>query len=162
MQFDAGGVEHAVDQRVHVVGALGAFGQQRLEVDVDDLGVTDLALVAEEVGQGAGALEGVFFALGDDVHHATAPAVHLGAAETLHVDVLTRDAAHNVGTGDEDATRRTHDHDVGECRAVRSPTRGRSEHDRDLRHLARRESHRGEHPADPVEALDAFAQSSTA
>jgi len=61
------------------------------------------------------------------VDDAAAPTVGVGAAELLLVDVLTGHRPHDVGAGDEDPPGRTHDHQVGEGRAVRGTAGGRAQ-----------------------------------
>jgi hypothetical protein len=91
---------------------------------------------------------------GGDVHDTAASPVGVGAAEGLHVDVLTSDAAHDVRAGDEDPPIRRHDHNVGQRRSVSGAARGRAEHDRELRNASGGSDHRGEHEADRVQRLD--------
>ena len=119
-------------------------------------------MIAKQICQYSGSVESFFFAVGEHMHDAAASTVHLGAAETLHVDVLAGDAAHHIGAGDEDAAGRAHDDDVGECRTVGRATGGRPEYHRDLRHLARSARHRREDAAYRVEALDTFAKARAA
>ena len=97
-------------------------------------------------------------ALGEDVDHAGATAVRLGAAEAQHVDVLAGDGADHVGAGHEDPALGAEDDDVGEGGTVRRPARGRAEHDRDLRDLARRLGHHVEDPAHRVQRQHALGQ----
>ena len=75
----------------------------------------------------------------------------LGSAEPQHVDVLTGHGAHHVGAGHEDPALGPEDHHVGERRAVRRAAGRRTEHDRDLRDLARGLGHHLEDPAHRVQ-----------
>ncbi len=120
------------------------------------------ALVTEQGGQRAGLLERFRLGVGGDVDDAAAPAVRLGAAEPLHVDVLAGDRADDLRTGDEDAAGRAEDDDVGERRSVGGAAGCGAEHHGDLRHLARGARHGGEDAADGVEAGDALAQARAA
>ena len=162
VQLDAGIVEDAVDQRVHVVGALRASraaarrGRRRRASGRSHVVAV---LVAEQQRPARARCASASASVGrDDVHHAGAPAVRLGAAEPLHVDVLAGDAAHHVGAGDEDPALVGQDHQVGQRRAVRGAAGGRAEHHRDLRHLADARVIAAKIGADRVQALDALAQ----
>ena len=95
-------VEDGLDERVHVVGALLGLGQHLGEVAVVDVVDLEAALGTEEVGDGAGPVECLVLALGEDVDDAGTPAVRLGTAEAQHVDVFSGDGADHVGSGDED------------------------------------------------------------
>ena len=145
-------VEHGLDERVHVVGALLGLGEHRGEVAVLDLGDVEAALRAEQRGDDPGALEGLLLGLGEDVDDAGAAAVRLGTAEAQHVDVLAGDRADDVRAGHEDPALGAEDDDVGERGAVRRAAGRRAEHDRDLRDLARGLGHHVEDPADGVQA----------
>ena len=126
-------VQQAVDERVHVVGALLRLRQQGAEVTVLDLVGGQAALGAEQRGDGARPVEGFALGLGEDVHDAGAAAVRLRPTEAQHVDVLAGHRADHVGAGDEDAPLRTQDDHVGEGRPIgRAAGRG-AEHDGDLR-----------------------------
>ena len=71
-------------------------------------------------------------------------------AEAGHVDVLAGDAAHHVGSGHEDPTFGSHDDDVGQRRSVGGTAGRETDHDRDLRDIARGPDHRFEYQADRV------------
>ena len=153
-------VEQRLDERVHVVGAAGRIRQQRVQVGVAGLGLgaVEMTLLAEQSDQTAAALVGVELVVGDDVAHAGLLVVGVRPAERRHVDVLTGDAAHDVGSGDEDPALGSHDDDVGERGAVGRAARGESDDDRDLRDVTRRADHRLEHQTDRVQGLDALGE----
>jgi hypothetical protein len=92
------------------------------------------------------------------VSHTGLPAVRLGAAETDHVDLLTGDTAHDIGTGDEDPSIGRHDHDVGERRPVRRPAGRWAEYYRNLWHHTGCTDHGREDLADAVHRLDPTAE----
>ena len=158
---DAGGglVEQRGHHRLHVVGAVGLGRHERGQVaTADQVGRVDPALPAQQRGEGTGGGERAVIVLCGHVHHAGAPAVRLGAAQALHVDLLAGDAAHDLGAGHEDATAAAHDDDVGQRRTVRGPAGGRPEHDRELRHPPGGADHRGEDLPDRVEGDHALGQ----
>ena len=134
VQLDDGAlVEHALDERVHVVGPLGRLRQQRREVASHDVVGGQPALRTEQRGKGAASGQRLLLRVGEQMHHAGAPAVRLGASQPEHVDVLAGDRADHVGAGHEDPPLRSEDHDVGEGGAVRRAAGRRAEHHRDLR-----------------------------
>ena len=151
-------VEEALDQGMHVVGALRRLGQEVAEVGVVDGGHVKGALAAEEVRETAALLQRLGLGLGHEVHDSAATPVRVGTAQALHVDLLARDGADDLGTGDENPALRAEDDDVGERGAVRRSARCRAEDDRDLRHLARDTCHGREDATDGVEAGHALAQ----
>ncbi len=103
-------------------------------------------------------VHGLLVGGGDDVDHAAAPAVGVRAAQPLHVDLLAGDTADDLRAGHEDPAGRTHDHDVGQRRAVGRPAGRGTEHHRDLRYPPGRPHHRGEHLPDGVECFHPFGQ----
>ena len=147
---------------MHVVGALRGLGEEIAEIGVVDRGHVERALSAQQVREASALLECLCLGLGHQVHDAAAPAVRVGTAEALHVDLLARDGADDLGTGDEDPALRSEDDDVRERGAVRRSARRGAEHDGNLRHLARDARHRGEDTADAVQAGDPLAQPRTA
>jgi hypothetical protein len=79
-QLDAGGVQDAVDQRVHVVGPPGRVGQQRSEINVGQVhlvGRVVAVVVAQERHQLARGRQRLRVGGGDDVHDAGPAAVRL-------------------------------------------------------------------------------------
>ena len=117
-----------------------------------------MSLLAEQSDQPATALVGVVLVVGDDVAHAGLLVVGVRATERGHVDVLTGDAADDVGSGDEHPALRRHDDDVGQRRPVGGTAGGEADDDRDLRDVTRRPDHRLEDQPDGVQRLDALGQ----
>ena len=118
------------------------------------------ALTAEQGGHLLSSPDGVGLVVGDDVHHAGSSAVSVGAAQPQHVDVLAGDRADHVRTGDEDPPIRSQDHDVGQGRSVRRAAGSETQHDRDLRDLARGLGHGVEDPADRMQRQHALGEPS--
>ncbi|SLC95132.1 Uncharacterised protein [Mycobacteroides abscessus subsp. massiliense] len=157
-------VEQRVDDRVHVVGALGRLGEQGAQIGVVGLGAAPVenALLAEEADQLAAAGVGVQFIVGDDVAHTRLLVVGIGATQGGHVDVLTGDAADHVGPGDEHAALRRHDDDVGQGRAVCRAAGGEAHDHRDLGDVARGPDHGLEDQPHGVQGLHTLGQPRTA
>ena len=154
------GVQQCLDQRMNVVGPARRLGQQGMQVDVTGLGLgaVEMALLAEVSDQAAAAGVGVEFVGRDDVTHPGLAVVGVGPAEGLHVDVLTGDAAHHVGPGDEHPSLRSHDHDVGEGGAVGGAAGGESDDHRNLRDMPGGADHRLEDQAHGMQCPNTLGQ----
>src|SRR5436305_725709 len=101
-----------------------------------------MPLLAEQSDQAATTLVSVGLIVGDNVAYAGLLVVGVRAAEGGHVYVFTGDAADDVGPGHEHPALRRHDHDVGQRRPVGGATGRETDHDGDLRDIARRPDHR--------------------
>ena len=91
-------------------------------------GPVEMALLAEVSDQPAAARIRVEFVVGHDVAHAGLLVVGVRSAEGGHVDVLAGDAANHIRAGDEHPALRSHDHDVGQRRAVGGAAGGEAHH----------------------------------
>ncbi len=142
-------VEDRPDDLVHVVGLVGAVGDERVEaaVEVGDLEVGTpsrrhsvvrrgvVEVVLRQVGQQRlGVLQRVLLVGAHVVGVARLGVVRPGAAELLHGDVLAGDGLDHVGTGDEHVGGAVdHDREVGDRGGVDVPA-GAGAHDQaDLR-----------------------------
>jgi hypothetical protein len=160
VQLDPGVVQQPGDQRAHVVGAARGVGQQGREVGPgrDGQAVPGRLRPAQQQRQPPGLADRLGVGLRHHVHDPGAAAVRFRPAEPLGVDILAGHATHDVRTGDENPALAGQDDQVGEGRAVGGAARGRAEHHRDLRDLARGPGHGREHRAHRVQALHALAQ----
>ncbi len=141
-----------------VVSAPGRFGQQCAEVGVLDIFQAHRTLLAEQAHESAGLIEGTLIGVGGDVDHSAAATVRFGTTEDVHVNGFTGHRLHDLRAGDEDASLRSQDHQVGKSRAVGGATGGRAKHDGNLRNLARGACHRGEDATHRVQTQHALAQ----
>ena len=149
---------------MHVVGTPGGVGQQGVQVDIAGLGLgtVENTLLAEQSDQPTSARIGIGFVVGDDVTHPGLAVVGVRAAEGSHVDVFAGNAAHHVGSGDEDPALRCHHDDVGQCGSICGAAGGEADHHRNLGDVAGCPDHRLEHQAHRVQRLDTLGQSGTA
>ena len=94
-----------------------------MQIGVPGLGLAavEMALLAKQTDQPTAPLISVELIVGDDVAHTGLLVVGVRTAERRHVDVLTGDTAHDVGTGDEHAALRCHHDDVRQRRPVAAP-----------------------------------------
>ena len=141
-------VGHALHQRVHVVGLVGRFRDQRVERVV--LAIDGIAGVEarrrievvrrQERQQLAHQRDRLAIAGHGEVRDAALHAVRVRAAELLLGDVLVGDGADDVRPGHEHVARALDHHgEVGDGRRVDRAAGARPHHRGDLRHDARRQ-----------------------
>ena len=140
-------VDDDLDELLHVVGNVGGFGHQLVELFATSLGiVTERATrrLFEVVGrqerqQIFDIVDAGLLVLGDERRHTRLARMTPGAAQLLETHFFARHRLDDVGTGDEHVRRLAHHEDeVGHRRAVDRSAGARAEDDADLRDDARR------------------------